>query len=202
MTNREMVHSLTLMQPGESCTCSSLIMFLALVPKRMLEPWRRAGGQEGGGAAWFHYGLSTLTNSLLQTTDLSVVFKDSTSVTPLVFVLSPGTDPAADLYKFAEEMKFSQKLAAISLGQGQVSCERVPGTAVSWHSHQSHQALSRSNTCSTVKTPSCPRALTHQPSASTPWGWQLQQLPLQCPLTSRIHLQFCSLHPPSQACKS
>uniref|UniRef100_A0A672VCG1 Dynein axonemal heavy chain 1 n=2 Tax=Strigops habroptila TaxID=2489341 RepID=A0A672VCG1_STRHB len=54
-----------------------------------------------------------------QTTDLSVIFKESTATTPLVFVLSPGTDPAADLYKFAEEMKFSQKLSAISLGQGQ-----------------------------------------------------------------------------------
>uniref|UniRef100_A0A8C3UWY6 Dynein axonemal heavy chain 1 n=1 Tax=Catharus ustulatus TaxID=91951 RepID=A0A8C3UWY6_CATUS len=54
-----------------------------------------------------------------QTTDLSAVFRESTATTPLVFVLSPGTDPAADLYKFAEEMKFSQKLSAISLGQGQ-----------------------------------------------------------------------------------
>ncbi|NXR16043.1 DYH1 protein, partial [Semnornis frantzii] len=54
-----------------------------------------------------------------QTADLSVVFRESTATTPLVFVLSPGTDPAADLYKFAEEMKFSHKLSAISLGQGQ-----------------------------------------------------------------------------------
>ena len=36
-----------------------------------------------------------------------------------VLVVS-GTDPAADLYKFAEEMKFLKKLTAISLGQGQV----------------------------------------------------------------------------------
>ncbi|XP_069792874.1 dynein axonemal heavy chain 1 isoform X2 [Narcine bancroftii] len=54
-----------------------------------------------------------------QTSDLSSVFKDSTPSIPLIFVLSPGTDPAADLYKFAEEMKFSKKMSAISLGQGQ-----------------------------------------------------------------------------------
>ncbi|XP_053154302.1 dynein axonemal heavy chain 1 isoform X2 [Hemicordylus capensis] len=54
-----------------------------------------------------------------QTANLSLVFKESASTTPLIFVLSPGTDPAADLYKFAEEMKFSKKLSAISLGQGQ-----------------------------------------------------------------------------------
>ncbi|CAF0758924.1 unnamed protein product [Brachionus calyciflorus] len=54
-----------------------------------------------------------------QTADLHLVFKDSSPSTPLIFVLSQGTDPAADLYKFAEEMKFSKKLSAISLGQGQ-----------------------------------------------------------------------------------
>ncbi|XP_069500104.1 dynein axonemal heavy chain 1 [Ambystoma mexicanum] len=54
-----------------------------------------------------------------QTSDLSEVYKDSTPIIPLIFVLSPGTDPAVDLYKFAEEMRFSKKLSAISLGQGQ-----------------------------------------------------------------------------------
>ena len=50
---------------------------------------------------------------------MHLVFKDSSPWTPLIFVLSPGTDPAADLYKFAEEMKFLKKLNSISLGQGQ-----------------------------------------------------------------------------------
>ncbi|XP_071830856.1 dynein axonemal heavy chain 1-like isoform X2 [Apostichopus japonicus] len=54
-----------------------------------------------------------------QTADLSVAFKESSPIIPLVFVLSTGTDPAADLYKFAEEMRFSKKLSSISLGQGQ-----------------------------------------------------------------------------------
>lgn len=54
-----------------------------------------------------------------QTADLSQVFKDSSPTTPLIFVLSPGTDPASALYKFSEEMRFSKKLNAISLGQGQ-----------------------------------------------------------------------------------
>ncbi|XP_048258404.1 dynein axonemal heavy chain 1-like isoform X3 [Haliotis rufescens] len=54
-----------------------------------------------------------------QTADLHHVYKDSSPTTPLIFVLSTGTDPAADLYKFAEEMRFAKKLSAISLGQGQ-----------------------------------------------------------------------------------
>ncbi|CAL1534963.1 unnamed protein product, partial [Lymnaea stagnalis] len=54
-----------------------------------------------------------------QTTDLANVFKDSSTTSPLVFVLSTGTDPAGSLYAFADTMKFSKKLNSISLGQGQ-----------------------------------------------------------------------------------
>ena len=54
-----------------------------------------------------------------QSTDLSEVFDESSPNMPLIFVLSSGTDPASDLYKFAEMKKFTKKLNAISLGQGQ-----------------------------------------------------------------------------------
>eukprot|EP00397_Hematodinium_sp_SG-2012_P000571 GEMP01000572.1.p1 GENE.GEMP01000572.1~~GEMP01000572.1.p1 ORF type:complete len:1304 (+),score=347.90 GEMP01000572.1:1943-5854(+) len=49
--------------------------------------------------------------------DLPGSFNDSTSASPLLFVLSPGSDPAASLLKFAGEK--SKEVAAISLGQGQ-----------------------------------------------------------------------------------
>lgn len=54
-----------------------------------------------------------------QTSELAALYKESTACTPLIFVLSPGADPASSLYKFAEDMKFSKKLALVSLGQGQ-----------------------------------------------------------------------------------
>ncbi|XP_046394196.1 dynein axonemal heavy chain 1-like [Ischnura elegans] len=54
-----------------------------------------------------------------QSSDLSAMFADSNPKSALVFVLSTGTDPASDLYKFADKMKFGKKLNAISLGQGQ-----------------------------------------------------------------------------------
>jgi len=53
--------------------------------------------------------------------DLADSFKDSTCCTPLIFILSPGTDPMTSLIKFAQDKKISQTdLITISLGQGQV----------------------------------------------------------------------------------
>ena len=54
-----------------------------------------------------------------QSSDLSALFKESNPTTPLIFVLSPGADPASALYKFAEEQRMAKRLASISLGQGQ-----------------------------------------------------------------------------------
>jgi dynein heavy chain len=50
------------------------------------------------------------------TFNLTACFGDSSNIAPLVFVLSPGTDPVADLRKFGEETGFSDKIGFVSLG--------------------------------------------------------------------------------------
>lgn len=48
------------------------------------------------------------------------VFDQSTPNSPIVFILSPGSDPASDLMKLAERIDFgSNKLKFLSMGQGQ-----------------------------------------------------------------------------------
>ena len=48
------------------------------------------------------------------------IFEQSTPLCPIVFILSPGADPASDLMKLAERMGFGAgKLKCLSLGQGQ-----------------------------------------------------------------------------------
>ncbi|XP_015175416.1 PREDICTED: dynein heavy chain 3, axonemal [Polistes dominula] len=52
--------------------------------------------------------------------DLQGSYNDSSNITPLIFILSPGSDPMAGLIKFAEDNGLSKKdLMTISLGQGQ-----------------------------------------------------------------------------------
>ena len=48
--------------------------------------------------------------------DLGVVFKDSSPIAPLIFVLSPGADPLNNLEKYAESKK--KTVLKVSLGQG------------------------------------------------------------------------------------
>jgi dynein heavy chain len=54
------------------------------------------------------------------TLDYVVIYKQSTPVTPIVFVLSPGADPAFDVFKLGEDMGFKPgaKLKYMALGQG------------------------------------------------------------------------------------
>ena len=51
--------------------------------------------------------------------DLNVSFKESVVTAPLLFVLSPGSDPTAALLQFAEAMGVGDKIKSISMGQGQ-----------------------------------------------------------------------------------
>ncbi|KAI9224248.1 dynein heavy chain and region D6 of dynein motor-domain-containing protein [Blastocladiella britannica] len=51
--------------------------------------------------------------------DLRQVYNDMNATTPLVFVLSSGSDPVSGLLKLASGMGFGERLHMISLGQGQ-----------------------------------------------------------------------------------
>jgi len=61
--------------------------------------------------------------------DLGECYADSTAYTPLVFVLSPGSDPMSGLITFSESMGVA--LESLSLGQGQgVKAEKLIAAAV------------------------------------------------------------------------
>ncbi|CAI5672498.1 unnamed protein product [Oreochromis niloticus] len=51
--------------------------------------------------------------------DMKSVVEESTSCTPLIFVLSPGVDPTGALLQLAEASGMSNHFQALSLGQGQ-----------------------------------------------------------------------------------
>jgi dynein heavy chain len=53
--------------------------------------------------------------------DLSKIYKDTSNTTPLIFILSTGSDPVSLLLKFAQsrEDSYKDRLHIISLGQGQ-----------------------------------------------------------------------------------
>jgi dynein heavy chain len=53
------------------------------------------------------------------TFNLAKSYKDSSITTPLIFVLSAGSDPVADFERFAGDMNMTKKVEKISLGRGQ-----------------------------------------------------------------------------------
>lgn len=50
------------------------------------------------------------------TFNLGACYKDSTNITPLIFILSAGSDPISDFKKFADEMDMSKRYSQVSLG--------------------------------------------------------------------------------------
>ena len=51
--------------------------------------------------------------------DLAACYREADPATPLIFVLSAGADPMADLLKLADEAGFGKRFEKVSLGQGQ-----------------------------------------------------------------------------------
>lgn len=56
------------------------------------------------------------------------IFEQSTPNSPIVFILSPGSDPASDLMKLAERSGFGgNRLKFLAMGQGQekvICCQK------------------------------------------------------------------------------
>ena len=57
---------------------------------------------------------------------LASLYADMTNITPLVFVLSTGSDPMGAFLRFAKEKDYTDKLEAISLGQGKFDIYMFP----------------------------------------------------------------------------
>lgn len=51
--------------------------------------------------------------------DLAGSLADSSNVIPLIFIITPGSDPIANLVTLAKAVGMSDRLKIISLGQGQ-----------------------------------------------------------------------------------
>ncbi|XP_058967936.2 dynein axonemal heavy chain 6 [Pocillopora verrucosa] len=51
--------------------------------------------------------------------DLNTLYSDVGPTTPLIFILSTGSDPMNAFLRFARDMSYSERIQAISLGQGQ-----------------------------------------------------------------------------------
>lgn len=82
------------------------------------------------------------------------IFEQSTPNSPIVFILSPGSDPASDLMKLAERSGFGgNRLKFLAMGQGQekvircwkertLNLREVPGLCSQWVSIWFHGCCS------------------------------------------------------------
>ncbi|GAX77074.1 hypothetical protein CEUSTIGMA_g4520.t1 [Chlamydomonas eustigma] len=97
--------------PGQSAGLSGFQKLLIL---RCFRPDKLSFGLR-------HFVIQQLGEKFVEppTFDLKACFEDSSCSTPLLFVLSSGTDPTAALLKFSEQNGNNGKLQVISMGQGQ-----------------------------------------------------------------------------------
>jgi dynein heavy chain, axonemal len=51
--------------------------------------------------------------------DYARIFSQSSPISPMVFILSPGADPQSDIQKFCDEMGMTSRFKFVALGQGQ-----------------------------------------------------------------------------------
>ena len=64
------------------------------------------------------------------------IFEASTNLSPVIFILSPGSDPASELLKLAEKMGFGGariKLLALGQGQGKIALDLLQTAATRGH---------------------------------------------------------------------
>ena len=67
---------------------------------------------------YVHENLGDFFTSPLSIT-MELLYNDTNTCTPMIFILSTGADPMANLLKFAEEREMRERMDPISLGQGQ-----------------------------------------------------------------------------------
>ena len=61
------------------------------------------------------------------------IFEQSSPYSPVVFILSPGSDPISDLMKLAERTGFGgDRLKFLAMGQGQEKVSSVGGWDILW----------------------------------------------------------------------
>ena len=93
------------------------------------------------------------TFEALPPADMASCFAESSCCAPLLYVLSPGSDPTAAMLNFAAETGNAAKVSVVSMGQGQVRTDLLDVRAArtfdvsTWVSHCALQRLPRTSCC-------------------------------------------------------